>query len=199
VEEALAIKLPCDKRTDILQADARSLDGVHVAYVHTLGLSAAGGASASAAAAAPSKYRSAFFFLGLASAAKQIHVPTRTSASNRCTKPDAPDQELRSAKIHAQSSDANSSSQQGLRPQHHQSPPERADLMQQALPECPLSLPRCLQHPQSPTSSFSSSSAQALPRRWPLALQSSSCSADSTTTIMFGPISRGRGGKAKIQ
>ncbi len=101
------IKLPCDKRTDILQADARSLDGVHVTYVHTLGLSAAGGASASAAAAAPSKYRSAFFFLGLASAAKQIHVPTRTSASNRCTKPDAPDQELRSAKIHAQSSDAN--------------------------------------------------------------------------------------------
>lgn len=73
-EETLAIKLgmlPYNEHTNMLQEITRSLDGVHVAYDHTLGLSAAGGASASAAAAAPSKYRSAFFFLGLASAASR--------------------------------------------------------------------------------------------------------------------------------
>ena len=42
------VMLPYDEHIDMLQADARSLHGVHVACDHTLGLSAAGGASASA-------------------------------------------------------------------------------------------------------------------------------------------------------
>ena len=100
MEEALAIKLgmlPCDQHTDMLQADARSLHGVHVAYDHTLGLSAAGGASASAAAAAPSKYRSAFFFLGLASAASGY-----TCQSEDLQAKDVPNQELKLANIRPQ-------------------------------------------------------------------------------------------------
>jgi len=86
--------LPYNEHTNMLQEITRSLDGVHVAYDHTLGLSAAGGASASAAAAAPSKYRSAFFFLGFASAANRYTCRSETQQATHL-----PIQEVRSVKF----------------------------------------------------------------------------------------------------
>lgn len=89
VEKRHLLEMPLyGKHTDMLQEAATILDGVHVAYDHTLGLSAAGGASASAAAAAPSKYRSAFFFLGLASAANRYTCQPETQQAT-----DVPNQE----------------------------------------------------------------------------------------------------------